>query len=130
MARTLTQEQKDHISRCNTGNRHSLETKATISAKNSKSVRGVKMVKDGAQRKVDYSEIQKHLDEGWFFKSNRVYMHNPEKTKHMHKLTASIDKWLDEGWQFGTLSHLNWKTCFHCTEKYQGKHKWAGGNND
>jgi hypothetical protein len=120
MRRTLTQEQTDHISRCNTGNTHTLQTKAAISEKNSKSVRGVKMVKDGIQRKIDYDDILDHLDNGWFFKSNRVYMHNPEKTKHMHKLTSTVDKWLDLGWEFGTLSHLNQKTCFHCGDKYIG----------
>ena len=119
MRRTLTQEQKDHISRCNTGNTHSLETKIAISAKNSKSVRGVKMVKDGQQLKVDYDDIMEHLDNGWFFKSNRVYMNNG--VKHMHKLTTTVEKWLDLGWEFGTLSHLNWKTCFQCGMKYQGK---------
>ena len=119
MRRTLTQEQKDHISRCNTGNYHSLETKKAISAKNSKSVRGVKMVKDGQQLKVDYDDIMDRLEDGWFFKSNRVYMNNG--TKHMHKLTSTVEKWLDLGWEFGTLSHLNWKTCFKCGIKYQGK---------
>ncbi len=118
MRRTLTQEQKDHISRCNTGNTHSLETKKAISAKNSKAVRGVKMVKDGVQQKIDYDAIMDHLDNGWFFKSNRVYMNNG--IKHMHKLTSTVQKWLDLGWEFGTLSHLNEKTCFHCGDKYIG----------
>lgn len=119
MRRTLTQEQKDHISRCNTGNTHSLETKKAISAKNSKAVRGVKMVKDGVQQKIDYDDIMDHLENGWFFKSNRVYMNNG--TKHMHKLTSTVEKWLDLGWEFGTLSHLNEKTCFHCGDKYIGQ---------
>jgi len=128
MKRQLTQEQKDHISRCNTGNTHTIETKKAISEKNSKSVRGVKMVKDGALLKVDYKDIDARLNEGWHFKSNRVYMNNG--VKHMHKLTTSVDKWLDEGWQFGTLSHLNWKTCFHCGERYQGKPKCCGECNE
>jgi len=126
MRRTLTQAQKDHISRCNTGNTHTLETKKAISEKNSKSVRGVKMVKDGAQHKVSYEDISDYLDKGWFFKSNRVYMN--DGTIHMHKLTSTVDKWLDQGWEFGTLSHLNQKTCFHCGDKYIGSCPKRGCN--
>ena len=90
----------------------SLETKKNIGSKNKTAVRGVKLIKDREVKKVSYRDIIPHLENGWIFKAEKVYMNKDGKS--MHKLTQSWAKWIDLGWEWGSLASHNLKTCIHC----------------
>lgn len=96
----------------------SLETKKNISEGNKRAVRGVKLIKGSEVKKVSYEDIIPHLESGWIFKAQKVYMNKDGKS--MHKLTASWEKWIDLGWEWGSLATDNLKTCINCgcREKY------------
>ena len=96
----------------------SLETKNSIGGKNKTSVRGVKLIKNKVVKKVSYKDIIPHLEDGWIFKAEKVYMNKDGKS--MHKLTQSWEKWIDLGWEWGSLATDNLKTCINCgcREKY------------
>lgn len=81
------------------------ETKQKISEKNKIAVRGMKMVKGGHEKKVDYDEIFDYLSDGWFFKNDRIWMNNGER--HVLKVASRFDYWLDQGWTWGTITELN-----------------------
>lgn len=90
----------------------SLETKKNIAEGNKIAVRGVKLMKDKEVKKVTYKDIVKHLEDGWIFKSQKVYMN--KNGKSMHKLTSTWEKWINLGWTWGSLSSDNLKTCIKC----------------
>jgi|13_taG_2_1085334.scaffolds.fasta_scaffold02015_9 hypothetical protein len=90
----------------------SLETKKNISERNKRAVRGVKLMKGTEVKKVSYDDIIPHLESGWIFKAQKVHMNKDGKS--MCKLTASWRKWIDLGWEWGSLATHNLKTCIHC----------------
>lgn len=121
MNNTQNNNNKDNSMKTIKDGRHrprSLETKRNIGEGNKTAVRGVKLLKNKVVKKVSYEEIIPHLEDGWIFKAQKVYMNKDGRS--MHKLTASWQKWIDLGWTWGSLATDNLKTCIHCgcREKY------------
>lgn len=94
------------------------EVKKKISEANRKSVRGFKMIlKDEfdnitQELKVGYDDVIKFLNMGWEFKADRIWMN--KAPNHMLKKSSEWRQHLEEGWKWGTLSHLNKVKCYHC----------------
>lgn len=110
-----TEESKRKIAQSKLGIPRPDHVKEAISQKNKYTVRGIKLIKDDEVKKVPYNEVEYHINDGWDFKSERIWMNNGER-----HVTKSVKKWkqlLDEGWKFGTLTELNKPACYHCGQR-------------
>jgi hypothetical protein len=90
------------------GRKRSDEFKKDLSTKNSKSVRGFKMIninsEDKEIKKISYEDIEHYLSEGWVFKSSRLNVNNGSTQKSIYP--KDYLKYIDEGWVPGSLPKI------------------------
>ena len=90
------------------GRKRSDEFRKDLAQKNSKSVRGFKMIDVASEerviKKVPYDLIEYYLSEGWVFKSSRLNMNNGVRQKSIYP--KDYLKFVDEGWEPGSLPQI------------------------
>ena len=103
-------ENRDHFRGDNHpvwGSEKSEEFKRNLSAKNSKAVRGFKMINMTTKEKakVNYDEVLYRVSEGWSFVATRIHVNNGERNKLIKPET--LEEFLDEGWIMGSIPQCN-----------------------
>lgn len=90
------------------GRKRSDEFKKDLAQKNSKAVRGFKMIDTTSEekviKKVPYDLIEHYLSEGWVFKSSRLNMNKGTTQKSIYP--KDYLKFIDDGWQPGSLPQI------------------------
>ena len=84
------------------GNKEKAElAKEKIAKKNSISNRKMKLVKSTEEIRIEYSLIEQHLADGWFFKAKKINMNNGIRTKMISP--CDWEKYRNEGWEWGSM---------------------------
>lgn len=100
-------ENRDHFRGDNHpvwGSEKSDEFRKNLSEKNSKAVRGFKMINATTKEKakVNYDEVLHRVSEGWSFVASRIQVNNGERNKLIKP--DALEEFLDEGWCMGSIS--------------------------